>query len=129
MAETLVERVTEALGGAKRVRTVRMFGGLSFMVDDKMVVAAREGGALLVRVDPERGKVLEARPGVARAMMGTGRSMGSGWLQVEPEVLDDVQLAFWIAEALAFTRGTGTVAAKATRPGTGKAKEGTGRKR
>ena len=118
MAGTLVERIAKALGNEPSLRTVRMFGGLSFMVDEKLVVAAREGDALLVRVDPERGKTLETRPGVARAMMGTGRSMGSGWLQVEPGVLDGRQLSFWIGEALAFTRGTSSRGAKSNRAST-----------
>src|SRR5690606_21155127 len=60
------------------------------------------------------GKSLETRPGVARAMMGTGRSMGSGWLQVEPGVLDGKQLSFWLGEALAFTRGTSSRGARST---------------
>lgn len=132
MAGTLVERISKALGDAPSLRTVRMFGGLSFMVDEKLVVAAREGDALLVRVDPERGKGLEARPGVARAMMGTGRSMGPGWLQVEPEVLDDAQLVFWIGEALAFTRRAQDGDTKAPRPAktpvAKRAKQGTGPK-
>jgi hypothetical protein len=33
-----------------------MFGGLSFMVNEKMVVAAHKLGDLLVRVDPERSR-------------------------------------------------------------------------
>ena len=56
MAGTLVERISKILGDARSTRTVRMFGGLSFTVDEKLVVAAREGDALLVRVEPRQAK-------------------------------------------------------------------------
>lgn len=78
-----------------------MFGGLAFMVADKLVVSVgRE--ALLVRVDHERHAELVTRPGAHEAEMGAGRSMGTGWLEVaESALADDADLRFWLAEGLA----------------------------
>jgi TfoX/Sxy family transcriptional regulator of competence genes len=82
-----------------------MFGGRSFMVDDKMLLNVRRGGELLVRVDPERSDGLVAEHGAAIAEMGTGRSMGPSWLTVPVErFASDEQLRFWLDEALAFNR-------------------------
>jgi len=50
----LVDRVRDALAGKPSVREVKMFGGLSFMVNEKMVVSVRGDGGLLVRADPEQ---------------------------------------------------------------------------
>lgn len=79
-----------------------MFGGLSFMVNDKMVVAVGRDG-LLVRVDPARSGELVALPGATPAEMGAGRTMGPSWIRVAEEALaTDEQLAFWIGAALAY---------------------------
>jgi len=74
-----------------------MFGGLSFMVDDSMVVAARGDGGLLVRVVPARYEELLTLPGAKPAVMGARRRpMGPGWIAVALDGLTtDEQLAFW----------------------------------
>ena len=78
-----------------------MFGGLSFMVDERMVVSARSGGGLLVRADPARADELLARPGAAPAEMGPGREMGPSWISVGREaVATDEGLASWLGVAL-----------------------------
>ena len=65
----LVERVRDALR-ARNPREVSMFGGVSFMVEDRMVVAARREGTLLLRIDPTDAEDLLARPGAHPALMG-----------------------------------------------------------
>jgi hypothetical protein len=75
----LAARIRAALSGEPSTREVSMFGGLSFMVNDRMVVATLKHGCLLVRVDPGRSRELLARPGARPAEMGTGRPMGRGW--------------------------------------------------
>ncbi len=73
-----------------------MFGGLSFMVGERMAVAAGRDGDLLVRTDPARYDELLRRGGTP-AYMGTDRPMGPGWLTVPGEhVRDDQELAYWI---------------------------------
>lgn len=46
----LIERLRALLSGEPSTREVSMFGGRSFMVNDKMVVSARTGGELLVQI-------------------------------------------------------------------------------
>ncbi len=99
--DALAERVRAALPQDRPVREVSMFGGVSFMVDGSMVVAARGDGRLLVRVDPARHAELLAVPGAGPAVMGTDRPMGPGWITVSPDGLGtDTRLAFWIQVGL-----------------------------
>lgn len=84
-----------------------MFGGLSFMVDDKMVVAARRSGELLVRVDPARRGELLQLPGARPAVMRADRPMGPGWMTVSSEGLaTPSQLEFWVKVGMDH-RGSG----------------------
>ena len=97
------ERIRALLADAPATREVAMFGGLSFMVNDKMIVNVRRSGDLLVRVDPHRSPELVANHGARPAEMGAGRSMGPGWLDVPAEcTTGDDQLRFWIDVAMTF---------------------------
>ena len=99
----LTERVRHALAGGRCDREVKMFGGLAFMLDDRMVVCISRSGGLLARIAPERDAELVRRPGARRAEMGEGRSMGPGWIAIDREQLDsDDGLAFWIDDCLDF---------------------------
>ncbi|MBP2368484.1 TfoX/Sxy family protein [Pseudonocardia parietis] len=97
------ERIRAMLAAEPSIREVSMFGGLSFMVNDKMIVNVRRGGDLLVRVDPERSPGLVAEHGARPAEMGAGRSMGPGWVDVAGELTaTDDQLRFWLDVAMEF---------------------------
>lgn len=99
----IADRIRALLADEPSTREVSMFGGLSFMVNDKMIVNVRRGGALLVRVDPLRSSELLADHGARPAEMGAGRAMGPGWLDVPAErTTDDDQLHFWIGVAMEF---------------------------
>ena len=99
----LADRIRRALPGGHAVRDVSMFGGLSFMVDGSMVVAARRHADLLVRIDPARSGELLQVPGAKPAVMGSDRPMGPGWIAVAPDHLaDDDQLAFWIGVGMEY---------------------------
>lgn len=99
--EALADRVRAALPQDRRIREVPMFGGLSFMVDDSMVVAVGRDGDLLVRVDPARNEDLLSRPGALPAIMGADRPMGPGWIRVSRHGLaDDEALSFWTGVGL-----------------------------
>lgn len=99
--QDLVERVRELLDG-RTVREVAMFGGLAFMVDERLVVSAGRGGDLLVRVPADRHDAYLDRPGAEQATMAQGRrTMGEGWVVVGAEALaSDDDLGWWVAEAL-----------------------------
>lgn len=95
--EALADRVRALLPRDRPVREVSMFGGLSFMVDDAMAVAAGRDGDLLVRTDPARHDELLGVLGARPAVMGPDRPMGPGWITVSDDGLTtDEQIAFWI---------------------------------
>lgn len=105
---TLANRVRSALATEPSTREVSMFGGLSFMVNNAMVVAERRDGDLLVRIDPERNRELVALPGAKPAEMGAGRAMGPGWISVAHDTITtDEQLSFWIDVAMEYNARAG----------------------
>lgn len=100
--DTLTEGVRAVLGEQDAVvREVRMFGGLSFLLDERMVVAVRRDGTLLVRIDPTDHESLARQPGAVPAMMGAARLMGPGWLSVGADAVAGAGLAQWLGVALA----------------------------
>lgn len=94
--EELADRVRALLTLDGNIEEKRMFGTRAFLLDGHILVGARTGGVLLVRVDEEHGASLITRSGVASAAMGP-RTMGTGWLDVSPSVIvDDDDLASWL---------------------------------
>ena len=92
--EDLADRVRELIG-ADGVTEKRMFGGLAFLVGGHMAVAASGQGGILVRVDPDEGESLMAKPHVEPMVM-RGREM-AGWLRVGAEgVRTKRQLEPWV---------------------------------
>lgn len=72
-----------------------MFGGLAFLIDGNMAIAASGQGGALVRVDPAKaGRLIDTTPAEAAVMRG--RSM-QGWLRVASDDLRTKrQLAKWV---------------------------------
>lgn len=102
---TLVERLRTLLASEPVTRETSMFGVRAFMVNEKMVVSAMKAGGLLIRVDADLHKELVGRPGAKQAEMGTGRTMGPGWIEVEADAIhDDKQLASWVGVAMEHNR-------------------------
>ena len=100
--EGLADRIRDALA-ATPSREVKMFGGLSFLVNERMIVSASRDGALLVRADPDQADELLATPGAQPAEMGVGRAMGNSWISVAGETIaSDENLDFWIGVALEY---------------------------
>ena len=99
--EVLAQRIHDVLDGEQGLTSKKMFGGLGFMLDGNMAVAAGSGGALMVRVDPSDGE--SWIDGVAVAPMEMrGREM-SGWLLVDRSALaTDEQLELWVGRGAAF---------------------------
>ncbi len=94
--DVLAERLRAVLQPYGAVREVSMFGGLSFMVDDRMAVAAGRDGDLLVRTDPAEYDDLLQRGGEP-AFMGQDRPMGPGWIRVPgSRITDEGRLGFWV---------------------------------
>ncbi|HEY2054409.1 MAG TPA: TfoX/Sxy family protein [Solirubrobacterales bacterium] len=100
--EQLAEEVRERLAAVDgEVIEKRMFGGLGFMLDGNLVVAASRRGGLLVRTDPADAEEVESRPGV-ELMESGGRRM-PGWVIVDATALTgEGDLDAWVDRALAF---------------------------
>src|SRR5919199_385552 len=101
--EDLANRLRERLADEGGVTEKRMFGGLAFLVNGHMCVAASSRGGLLARVDPDETEDAIAQPHAGRMEM-RGRSM-DGWITVESEgVANDRDLSAWVERGLAYVR-------------------------
>lgn len=97
----LADRIRNELT-ARSPREVPMFGGISFMVDDRIVAAARREGDLLLRIDPTESARLLAEPGAHAAIMGKENPMGAGWISIETRALEGSGLATWLEHGMDF---------------------------
>lgn len=100
--EKLADRVREILAAAtSNVEEKKMFGGLCFMVNDKMCVGVRPE-RIMVRIDPATSDaVLEATPD-AKVMVHGGKEM-KGFIFIDESALTTKkQLLHWIKMALEF---------------------------
>jgi TfoX/Sxy family transcriptional regulator of competence genes len=98
----LADRLREMLDGEEHLTEKRMFGGLAFLLDGHMALAANSRGELMVRIEPSRADELLARPGV-QPMVMRGRPM-MGWLDVDGTDLDDAALQAWVEEGVSYVR-------------------------
>ena len=100
--ERLADEIRDRLDpGAGEVTEKRMFGGLAFMVEGNLTIAASRTGGLLVRTDPDDAAEVNALPGVEPMEM-RGRKM-PGWVLVDAGALsEESDLDAWIERALAF---------------------------
>jgi TfoX/Sxy family transcriptional regulator of competence genes len=86
----------------KNVEEKRMFGGLCFMVNDKMCVGIRID-EIMVRLDPTIDHAIMNRPG-CRPMNHNGRIM-HGFIFVDASTLEsDNDLEYWINLALDYNK-------------------------
>jgi TfoX/Sxy family transcriptional regulator of competence genes len=100
--ETLAARIRELVAGERGLEEKQMFGGLAFLVNGNMAVAASGQGGLLARVDPaESEELVETTP--AEEMVMRGRSM-KGWLRLDSADVDGDELDAWVQRGLAFAR-------------------------
>lgn len=101
--EELGARIRELVGGADGITEMRMFGGLAFLVNGNMAVAASGRGGLLLRVDPADTEALLSDPDAHRFVM-RGREL-AGWLRVDPNGLaTDQQLQRWVSRGVGHAR-------------------------
>ena len=101
--EDLADRIRGLVTGEKGLSEKKMFGGLAFLIDGNMAVAASGQGGILVRVDPEESEKLRSRT-KAHPMVMRGRAM-DGWLRVDADdVRQKRQLAAWVERGVTFAR-------------------------
>jgi TfoX/Sxy family transcriptional regulator of competence genes len=101
--EKLAQRIRDLVSGEHGVVEKKMFGGLAFLINGNMSVAASGQGGLLVRVDPDNSDDLLKKPGVESLVM-RGRPM-AGWLRVDADaVRTKAQLSAWVRPSVGFAR-------------------------
>ena len=106
--EALAERIRALTGAVGGITEKRMFGGLGFLVEGNLAIAASGQGGILVRVDPEESeRLVEETP--AEVAMMRGRPM-AGWLRVASSDLAGSALADWV------DRGTGYAGSLPAKP-------------
>lgn len=99
--QNLSDRVERALKSTGTYfETKHMFGGVAFMVDDKMCLGIVKED-LMARVGPEKEAEALSQDG-ARPMEFTGRPL-KGYVYVAPDAIDtDDRLSMWVQWALEF---------------------------
>jgi hypothetical protein len=101
--EDLANRLRALLADEGPVTEKKMFGGLAFLLNGHMAVAASHTGGLLARIDPADTEAALRQPHAARMEMG-GRSM-DGWIAVAREgVKSDRELAGWVERSVAYVK-------------------------
>ena len=101
--EELADRIRGLLTNEPDLTERKMFGGLAFLVEGNMAVAANGQGGLLVRVDPTETDTLLATTN-ARLMEMRGRPM-AGWLRIDSEdVRGEHELARWVELGTTYVR-------------------------
>lgn len=87
-------RVTKLLSKQKGIVIKKMFGGVCFMLKDKMIIGTAKG-RLMVRCMPERYEELLDKPH-ARVMDFTGKVIKGYLFIADAGVKTDKQLRWWI---------------------------------
>jgi TfoX/Sxy family transcriptional regulator of competence genes len=98
----LADRIRELVAAEPGIDERRMFGGLAFLVDGNLSVAASSRGGLLVRVPPEETGALCADDRVEPMVMA-GRPR-RGWLHVAATADDDAWVEEWVARGVTHAR-------------------------
>jgi TfoX/Sxy family transcriptional regulator of competence genes len=99
--EELADRIRELVGSERDVSEMRMFGGIAFLINGNMAVAASGQGGLMVRVDAADTEKLLTEP-EAQPMVMRGREL-AGWLRVDTTGLTtEKQLRSWVDRGIAY---------------------------
>jgi len=101
--EELAERIRSLVEGEPGLSEKKMFGGLAFLIDGNMAVAASGQGGMMLRVDPAQTEALLDQPRVQRMVM-RGREM-DGWLRIDPSaVVADEAFEGWVRRGVGYAR-------------------------
>lgn len=99
--ESTAARLRDALAGIENLSERKMFGGLGFMINGNMALAAAGQGGVMMRIDPARAEELLADSRIKRMVM-RGREM-DGWLLLDEQaVAQDDEFETLIAPALEY---------------------------
>src|SRR5204862_2066802 len=93
--EELATRIRNRVANEPGLTEQKMFGGLAFLINGNMAVAASKEGGLLLRVEPSRTEELWSEPQAEPFTMRGDKPM-NGWLRVRPEgLVEDADLERW----------------------------------
>jgi TfoX/Sxy family transcriptional regulator of competence genes len=96
--EKIADRIRIALDGTKNLVEKKMFGGIAFMVNDKMCLGVDKDDIML-RCEPEMTEELLSKQGV-RPFDLTGKPM-KGWLLVsEDGISTKKNFDYWVQVAV-----------------------------
>ncbi len=96
----LTNRVRTALTGVRRIKEVRMFSGITFMVNGKMCISVGPH-RLMCRIDPAIHKEVVERKG-ARGVKMRGHEY-RGFVYVDEDLVKSKKnLEYWVALCLDF---------------------------
>jgi TfoX/Sxy family transcriptional regulator of competence genes len=97
---TLAGRVRELLADVAEPEEKEMFGGICFMVNDKMCMGVNKAG-IMCRIDPGTIEVMLEEPGCTPMEMGT-KTM-KGFVYVAEDVLrTNRELNVWVQRCLDY---------------------------
>lgn len=101
--KVLADTLRELFEAEPGITEKKMFGGLAFLVEGNMAIAASGQGGALVRADPTQSEHLVAA-GEAEVAVMRGRAM-PGWLRVPSQALDSPEaVARWARVGLTYAR-------------------------
>jgi TfoX/Sxy family transcriptional regulator of competence genes len=101
--EELASRIRALIAAEPGLTEQKMFGGLAFLLNGNMSVAASGEGGIMLRVDPDESQALTGSSSAVPVVM-RGREM-RGWLRVDSrDVRDDAELARWVELGVSFAR-------------------------
>lgn len=101
--ERLAHRIRDLVVGDLDVTEKRMFGGLAFLVNGNMSVAASSKGGLMVRLDEDEAEHLLERDSV-RPFEMRGKAL-KGWLRVDDAGFEgDDDLREWVERSVEYAR-------------------------
>ena len=102
--QILTSRIRAALAGNRRVEEKTMFGGITFMVHEKMCVSVGKE-RIMCRIDPAIHDVALRREG-CRTLVMRGRQY-RGFVHVDAEaVRTKASLDYWVGLALDYNEKT-----------------------
>jgi TfoX/Sxy family transcriptional regulator of competence genes len=101
--EDLADRIRELIAAERGVEEKQMFGGLAFLINGNMSVAASGRGGLMVRVPPDETEKLLGREHVEPMVMA-GRET-RGWLLIAADGLKTKrQLQSWVTRGVGYAK-------------------------
>ena len=97
----LADHIRTILGPRLDLSEKSMFGGLAFLINGNLAIAASGQGGILVRIDPEiTSEIINSSS--AEIMVMRGKEM-RGWVRVSDENLSDGDLSRWIQLSTTYT--------------------------